>query len=188
MPFVYYPLYFIVFYDHLHLPLWVSHSNWWQHAEMYAERIELWCAMVHTHITLKKWNISENWLCSVHVYPPPLLFATVFLHLFTASHTDKRMNYWICVRAISSDNVSWHNKNWRVFVSQFSHHFHSNLLFLRVFFFLLIFFTEKWVLFVLYFPLNALNKRGKVRDQNTCTHARTSTLTHEFENKCENIK
>lgn len=60
--------------------------------------------------------------------------------------------------------------------------------FLRVFFFLLISFTEKWVLFVLYFPLNALNKRGKVRDQNTCTHARTSTLTHECENKCENIK
>lgn len=151
MPFVYYWQYFIVFYDHLHLHLF--HLFFLSLSE--SKSFKLMTARWNVCRTNRKWRAMVTHTNTLEK-KKHLIKLVIFTctRLSPLEHTDKRMNYWICVRAISSDNVCWHNKNWRVFVSQFSQ-FSHHLFFTCVFvllFFLYFLFTEKWVLFVLYFP------------------------------------
>lgn len=94
-------------------------------------------------------------------------------------HTDKRMNYWICVRAISSDNeeTSQHKKKLTCICFSIFTSF-SLISFLRVFVllsFICFIHREMGDVFVLYFPsIECSKQERKVReDQNlhACTHA-----------------
>lgn len=193
MPFVYFidyiSLFFIIififsiFFVFVSLfSLWVSHSNWWQLAEMYAERIECdvqW-AYIHTNTLERRKNISENWLCS-HVtasLSPSLSGPISYPSLCTPT------NEWIIEFVYVQYQVTMKRqantkKNWRVFVSQFSHHFHSSLFYVCLCYFLLfVLFTEKWVMCScsIFLQLNAANKREKCAKTKTYMHARTHTV------------